>query len=117
MRRRASSEGRVFVRQNLEKGQLTVDDTGFNAKRYSHSKVYDVGLRETVQEAARRRRKDLINNLHIAAWFFEKRFKVFFEKVLIPKWGLVDWWYRFEWQHHGNVHVHGIAKRESIGKT
>ena len=33
---------------------------------------------ETVQEAARRRRKDLINNLHIAAWFFEKRFKVFF---------------------------------------
>uniref|UniRef100_U9SSL0 Uncharacterized protein n=1 Tax=Rhizophagus irregularis (strain DAOM 181602 / DAOM 197198 / MUCL 43194) TaxID=747089 RepID=U9SSL0_RHIID len=98
MRRRASSEGRVFVRQNLEKGQLTVDDTGFNAKRYSHSKVYDVGLRdmhwqdlhnlmpngknsvntETVQEAARRR-------------------------LLIPKWGLVDWWYRFEWQHHDSL--------------
>ena len=36
----------------------------------------------------------------------------FFEKVLIPKWGLVDWWYRFEWQHHGSVHVHGIAKRK-----
>ncbi|PKY47626.1 hypothetical protein RhiirA4_544091 [Rhizophagus irregularis] len=51
MRRRASSEGRVFVRQNLEKGQLIVDDTGFNAKRYSHSKVlrYDEGLRGTIQ--------------------------------------------------------------------
>ncbi len=67
---------------------------------------------ETVQEAVRRRRKDLIDNPHIATWFFEKRFKVFFEKVLISKWGLVDWWYRFEWQHHGSVHIHGIAKRK-----
>ena len=53
-------------------------------------------IRETVQEASKRRRKDLIDNPHIAAWFFEKRFKVFFEKVLIPKWELSDWWYRFE---------------------
>jgi hypothetical protein len=45
---------------------------------------------ETDQEASKRRRKDLIDNPHIASWFFEKRFKVFFEKVLIPKWGLVD---------------------------
>ncbi|PKY55614.1 hypothetical protein RhiirA4_504942 [Rhizophagus irregularis] len=70
---------------------------------------------ETVQEAARRQRKDLINNLHIAAWFFESDLKFFFfEKVLmlIPKWGLVDWWYRFEWQHHGSVLVHIIAKRK-----
>lgn len=21
----------------------------------------------------------------------------------------MDWWYRFEWQYHGSVHVHGIA--------
>ncbi|CAB4493248.1 hypothetical protein RIR_jg11657.t1 [Rhizophagus irregularis DAOM 181602=DAOM 197198] len=53
----ASSEGRVFVRQNLEKGQLIVQDTGFNAKRYSHSKVlrYDEGLRGTIQYWIRRR--------------------------------------------------------------
>ena len=24
----------------------------------------------------------------------------------------MDWWYQFEWQHHGSVHVHGIAKRK-----
>lgn len=40
---------------------------------------------ESIQEAARHRCQDLIDNLHIVAWFFEKRFKVFFEKVLIPK--------------------------------
>ncbi|EXX59737.1 hypothetical protein RIR_jg32255.t1 [Rhizophagus irregularis DAOM 181602=DAOM 197198] len=42
---------------NLEEGQLTVDDTRFNAKRYSHSKVlrYDEGLRDTIQYWMRRR--------------------------------------------------------------
>ena len=26
-----------------------------------------------------------------------------------PRWDLEDWWYRFEWQHRGSVHVHGIG--------
>ncbi|EXX65314.1 hypothetical protein RirG_134470 [Rhizophagus irregularis DAOM 197198w] len=64
---------------------------------------------ETVQEAARRQLLRFAdNNLHIAAYFFEKAIW----EVLIPKWELVDWWYRFEWQHHGSVQVHGIAKRK-----
>ncbi|PKC08341.1 hypothetical protein RhiirA5_417048 [Rhizophagus irregularis] len=52
MRRRASSE---------EEGQLTVDDTRFNAKRYSHSKVlrYDERLRSTIQYWMRRRAVEL----------------------------------------------------------
>lgn len=24
-----------------------------------------------------------------------------------------DWWYRFEWQHRGSVHVHGIGKKRN----
>jgi hypothetical protein len=54
----------------------------------------------------------LIENPHITAWYFERRFKLFFEKVLVPKWNLEDWWFRFEWQHRGSSHVHGIAKRK-----
>ncbi|CAG8536702.1 15388_t:CDS:2 [Cetraspora pellucida] len=30
--------------------------------------------------------------------------------VLIPKWGLSNYWYRYEWQHRGSTHVHGIGK-------
>jgi ATP-dependent DNA helicase PIF1 len=64
----------------------------------------------TEPEISKQRRQNLIDNPHIAAWFFEKRFKLFLEKVLIPKWKLEDWWYRFEWQHRGSTHVHGIGK-------
>lgn len=148
MRWRALSEGRVFVQQNLEEGQLTVSEILDLMESDAHitDKVlrYGEGLRgtcqyllrhraelldmikqigskgmlfftfsaadthwpdlhdlipngenptetETIQEATKRRRKDLIDNPHIAAWYFEKRFKAFFKKVLIPKWGLVDW--------------------------
>ena len=27
---------------------------------------------------------------------------------------LEDWWYRFEWQYRGSVHVHGIGKRGDV---
>jgi hypothetical protein len=33
--------------------------------------------------------------------------------VLVKKWELDDWWYRYEWQHRGSVHVHGIAKKRN----
>jgi ATP-dependent DNA helicase PIF1 len=64
------------------------------------------------QNASKYRHQDLINNPYITAWFFEKHFKVFLEKVLIPKWNLEDWWYRFKWQNRGSTHVHGIGKRK-----
>src|ERR1051325_131600 len=43
---------------------------------------------ESEQESSKLRRQDLIDNPHIAAWFFEKRFKLFLKNVLIPKWEL-----------------------------
>ena len=61
-------------------------------------------------QAAKNRRQDLIENPHIAAWFFHERFQSFFKNVLVPKWKIDDFWYRYEWQHRGSVHVHGIAK-------
>lgn len=40
---------------------------------------------ESEQDWIKNRRQDLIDNPHIAAWFFEKCFKSFLETVLIPK--------------------------------
>src|SRR5687767_8586757 len=54
------------------------------------------------------RQRNIIENPHIAAWFFNKRFDIFLKDVLIPQWDLEDYWYRYEWQHRGSVHVHEI---------
>src|SRR6184192_595270 len=77
-----------------------------------HDLMLQVGSSLSDQELNKSRRRNLIDNPHLAAWYFEKRFKLFMEKVLIPKWNLDDWWYRFEWQHRGSTHVHGIGKRK-----
>src|SRR5262249_41423735 len=58
----------------------------------------------------RNRMKNIVENPHTTAWFFNKRFELFFDEVLKIRWDLEDWWYRYEWQHRGSVHVHGIGK-------
>src|SRR4051794_34370653 len=57
--------------------------------------------------------QNIVDNPHIANWFFNKRFEIFFNDVLKLQWGLEDWWYKFEWQHRGSVHAHGIRKRRN----
>jgi hypothetical protein len=75
-----------------------------------HKLMPDEGNTGEERISARQRQQNLVDNPHIAAWFFDKRFKCFLEDVLIPQWDLEDYWYRFEWQHRGSVHVHGIGK-------
>jgi hypothetical protein len=57
--------------------------------------------------------QNVIDNPHFADWFFCKRFELFFKYVLKPQWDLEDWWYRFEYQHRGSIHVHRIAKKRN----
>jgi ATP-dependent DNA helicase PIF1 len=64
-------------------------------------------------ESARKRQQNLIDNPHIAAWFFKKRFEIFFDNILVKQWELDEWWYRYEWQHRGSVHIHGIGKKRN----
>ncbi|CAG8802972.1 2782_t:CDS:2, partial [Cetraspora pellucida] len=168
MRWRALQEGSVFVRQNLNDDQLTVEEIHnaiANGDNYMSNRImrYGESLRRSRQfwtarscelsdmikqigsqglvfftfsaadlhwpelhkliresggyrkenNSAEQRSQNIINNPHIVSWFFNKRFETFFEEVLKNRWNLEDWWYRFEWQHRGSVHVHGIGKRRS----
>src|SRR5687768_6436051 len=61
-------------------------------------------------ETAKQRQQNIIENPHIATWFFNERFEKFLNNVLIPQWDIEDYWYQYEWQHRESVHVHGIAK-------
>jgi hypothetical protein len=54
------------------------------------------------------RMKDLNENPAIAAYYFQKRFEIYFQHYLKPKFGIKDFWWRFEWQHRGSSHIHGF---------
>ena len=51
----------------------------------------------------------LIDNPAIASYFFHvkinKYIKTYYQNLL----GATDYWFRYEWQHRGSVHVHGLA--------
>ena len=48
----------------------------------------------------------VIQNPAIADWFFWHRVQKFIEVGIL---GATDYWMRFEWQHRGSPHVHGLA--------
>lgn len=40
---------------------------------------------------------------------FHFRFKIFFEKIFLKRYNIIDYWYRIEFQGRGSPHVHGVA--------
>lgn len=59
------------------------------------------------------RLKDLNNNPAIAGYYFQKWWEIFFHMFIKPKFGVKDWWWQYEWQHHGSSHVHGFFWMEN----
>ena len=51
----------------------------------------------------------MIENPAIADWFFYHRVQKFIEAFYVGVLGATDYWIRFEWQHRGSPHVHGLA--------
>jgi len=48
-------------------------------------------------------------NPALADWFFYHRIQKFIDIYYVDILGVVDYWYRFEWQHRGSPHIHGLA--------
>lgn len=55
------------------------------------------------------RRKAVIDNPAISDWFFQHRIQKFIEAFYVGVLGASDYWFRFEWQHRGSPHIHGLA--------
>ena len=53
--------------------------------------------------------KAVSENPAIADWFFYHRISMFIVAFYVDVLGAVDYWFRFEWQHCGSPHVHGVA--------
>ena len=54
------------------------------------------------------RAKAVIENPAISDWFFYYRVQEFIKAYYVGVLG-TDYWMRFEWQHRGSPHVHGLA--------
>ncbi len=51
----------------------------------------------------------LFNNPAIADWFCHQRITRYIDTFYVGVLGATDYWVRFEWQHRGSPHVHGVA--------
>ena len=60
-------------------------------------------------ESSRSRSHALIENPALADWFFYERIQQFIKAFYVDVLGVTDYWMRFEWQHRGSPHVHGLA--------
>ena len=47
-------------------------------------------------------------NPAVADWFFYHRISKFIDAFYVGILGAKDYWFRFEWQHRGSPHVHGL---------
>ena len=56
-----------------------------------------------------RQSQALCDNPAVADWFFYHRIQLFLRNFYINVLGVTDYWFRFEWQHRGSPHVHGLA--------
>ena len=61
------------------------------------------------KDSSTSRSKAVSDNPAIADWFFYHCISKFVDTFYTDVMGAVDFWYRFEWQHRGSPHVHGIA--------
>src|SRR5882762_2734893 len=74
---------------------------------HQHMPNYDPNAPENAT-SYRTRKTDLNNNPAIAAYYFQKRWQVFFDEVIKLKFKIKDYWWRYEWQHRGSSHIHGF---------
>ena len=54
-------------------------------------------------------RNKAVQDPAIADWFFYQRIVKFIDVFYTGVLGATDYWFRFEWQHRGSPHVHGLA--------
>ena len=57
----------------------------------------------------RKRKQALVENPALADWFFYVRIQQYMKYYYVDILGACDYWLRFEWQHRGSPHVHGLA--------
>ena len=64
--------------------------------------------RLTETEIAQQRQKLINENPNIVEDYFIYRCTLFIDKILNKKYTITDYWFRYEFQHRGSCHIHGV---------
>jgi len=83
---------------------------------YQHMPRFAEWLAASEKDRMRLSRQLLRDNPHIAAWHFYSRNRLFREIVLHKRFGVSDFWSRFEFQGRGSTHSHGLYWFETSPK-
>ncbi|CAG8616750.1 6262_t:CDS:2, partial [Cetraspora pellucida] len=105
--------GQVYVKQNLEDGQLMAEEiqellqsnTNITNHLESQGMVFFTFISADLQWPELH---DLMPNSENPVDGESDKEAA---KFLVPKWNLIDWWFCFEWQHRGSAHIHRIGIR------
>ncbi|KAJ9297950.1 hypothetical protein DTO271G3_4171 [Paecilomyces variotii] len=73
-----------------------------------HMPYYNDWKAGSASERIRIARDNLRNNPHIATYWFKYRYNTFRKEVLNKKFGIVNYWCRYEWQGCESTHNHGL---------
>ena len=66
-------------------------------------------IRPEDPDSSSARNKAVQENPAITNWFFYHRIVKFIDAFYTGVLGTTDYWFRFQWQHRGSPHVHGLA--------
>src|ERR1700694_376293 len=83
---------------------------------YQHMPRFAEWLAASEKDRMHLSRHLLRDNPHIAAWHFYSRNRLFREIVLHKRFGVSDFWSRFEFQGRGSTHSHGLYWFETSPK-
>src|ERR1051325_2966550 len=83
---------------------------------YKYMPNYEAWKEATGREKMRIVTENIKDNPYIIAYHFYERFNQFMTHVLIPKFGIVNYWNRYEWQDHGSPYSHGLIWLKTDGR-
>jgi hypothetical protein len=81
---------------------------------YTHMLEYDVYLNAIEKKKHRLMFRLLQENFHVVIEYLNRRFRLFFEKILKKKFEIKDFWYRYEWQTRESDHVHDFVWLKNV---
>ena len=109
----ANHRAEISVRRKIHRATTTTTSLVHTLQSYSHPSTTtqhavltsDIAFTELNNKD---RIQNVIRNPHSTTLYLHQHFTIFCEEVIEKLMGVVNYWYRYEWQSRGSAHIHGF---------